>query len=170
MIQVLRLGHRIPRDERISTHCALVSRVFGANGLYYSGMKDKGLEESVSKVIKNFGGNFFVKHTPSSLNLIKKKKKQGFFIIHLTMYGINFKKSIKNIKDKKKVLLIIGGKKVSPEFYKIADLNLAIGNQPHSEVSALAVFLYETCGIKNKFENAKIRITGSKKGKNIKRF
>ena len=31
MIIVLRIGHRIGRDKRITTHVALVARAFGAN-------------------------------------------------------------------------------------------------------------------------------------------
>ena len=37
MIVVLRLGHRIGRDARISTHCGLVARALGANKIIYSG-------------------------------------------------------------------------------------------------------------------------------------
>ena len=39
--------------------------------------------------------------------------------------------------------MIVGGAQVPPEFYQIADYNLSISNQPHSEVAALSVFLHE---------------------------
>ena len=34
MISILRLGHRISRDKRITTHVALVARAFGANNIF----------------------------------------------------------------------------------------------------------------------------------------
>ncbi len=58
------------------------------------------------------------------------------------MYGININDTIEKIKSSgKDKLIIIGGKKVPSGMYHLADYNMAIGNQPHSEVSALAVFL-----------------------------
>ena len=38
---------------------------------------------------------------------------------------------------------MIGGEKVPGEVYGLADYNIAVTNQPHSEVAALAVFLHE---------------------------
>ncbi len=35
-IGILRLFHHLPRDERISTHAALVARAFGATPIVYS--------------------------------------------------------------------------------------------------------------------------------------
>lgn len=39
------------------------------------------------------------------------------------------------------LLIILGGEKVPAEIYQKADFNISVGNQPHSEVAALAVFL-----------------------------
>jgi len=66
------------------------------------------------------------------------------------------------------VLVIIGGEKVPMEVYHAADHNLAIGNQPHSEVAALAIFLHEYFGGKEldrKFRDAKISLIPQKCGK-----
>ena len=46
-ISVLRLDHRLPRDERITTHVALVARAFGASEMIYTGQYDSGLEKSI---------------------------------------------------------------------------------------------------------------------------
>lgn len=157
-VEVLRLSHRLQRDPRISTHCSLVARTFGASKIYYAGDKDKSLELSVSKTVKNWGGKFSIEYTEKPLSLIKKKKKDGYKIIHLTMYG----------EDKKvkagKLLVIIGSEKVPMEYYKIADYNIAITNQPHSEVAALAVFL-DRLKLKTDFLKAKQKIIPSKSGK-----
>ena len=173
MIEVLRLGHRIPRDERISTHCALVGRAFGADGLWYSGMKDKGFENSVSGVVDDFGGEFFIEYVSDDLKFVKKKKEEGWFVVHLTMYGVGFEKKVGEVKkvidSGRDVVIVVGGEKVEPEFYEISDLNLAVGNQPHSEVGALAVFLYEVCGLKKKFDGARIVVEECERGKRVVR-
>ena len=162
-IEVLRLSHRLRRDPRISTHCALVARAFGSSKIYYSGEKDHALELSVNKVICNWGGNFSIEYTKNPLQLIKQKKKQGFTIVHLTMFG-----KFKDIKSNK-LLILIGSEKVPIEYYKISDYNIAITNQPHSEVSALAVFL-DNLKIKTNFNNAKQKIIPMKSGKKLVTF
>ena len=166
MIEVLRLNHRIARDKRISTHLALTSRALSVTKAYYSGQKDGSLEESVQKVVNRFGGPFEIIHTKEPLKLIKEKKKQNYIIIHLTVYGLPFTQVEKEIKDKN-MLIIVGGEKVEPEYYKVSDYNLSVGNQPHSELGALAVFLYKYSSIKTKFSDAKIEIEPCERGKKI---
>lgn len=146
MILVLRLGHRIPRDERITTHVGLVARAFGAEKIIYSGQKDGGMEESIGKIVEQWGGEFSVEYIKNGLKKVKEFKKQNYIIVHLTMYGIGVEEKIKEIKKKnnrKNLVVIVGGAQVPPEFYQIADYNLSISNQPHSEVAALSVFLHE---------------------------
>ena len=43
-VEILRLGHRISRDPRLSTHLALTARAFLASKLYYYGQHDSSLE------------------------------------------------------------------------------------------------------------------------------
>lgn len=169
MIEVLRLSHRIFRDKRISTHCALIARAAGAERLYYSGQFDSSLEESVKKVVEKFGGPFNIHYTKDAKSLIKEKRKEGYIIVHLTVYGIPFEKEASELKDKN-ILVVIGGEKVEPEYYQMADLNLSVSLQPHSEVSALGIFLYCLNGFKKKFKNAKIEVVPAKKGKLINKM
>jgi len=119
MIEVLRLGHRIARDKRISTHVGLVARAFGASKLYYSGQKDSSLENSVKKVVNDFGGNFEIEHVIGVSSFIKKKKKDGFKVVHLTVYG----EVLGDVKLSGDLLIIVGGEKVPPEIYELADYN-----------------------------------------------
>ena len=44
MIVVLRLGHRLKRDERLSTHVGLASRALGADKIIYSGVRTLKIE------------------------------------------------------------------------------------------------------------------------------
>jgi tRNA (cytidine56-2'-O)-methyltransferase len=145
-IEVLRLGHRLPRDERISTHVALVARAFGASSVVYSGQSDKGLEESVERICLNWGsktpsGPFSISYQKSFLSHIKKRKLEGFCVIHLTMYGMSLPEKLNEIKQSSKILIIVGSEQVPGEVYQLADFNISITNQPHSEVAALAITL-----------------------------
>ncbi len=136
-IHVLRLSHRLPRDERISTHVALVARAFGASKMIYTGQKDQGLEDSLKRICTNWGGNFEVSFEKSHSRVISRYKEDGFDIIHLTMYGT----AVDEIKKPKKALIIVGSEHVPSDVYKMADQNISVSNQPHSEVAALAVAL-----------------------------
>jgi len=160
MIEVLRLGHRIYRDKRISTHVALVARAFGVDRLYYTGQKDKEMEESVLKVVNNFGGDFQIEHVKNIQSLVK-----GKIIVHLTMYGADFREYVDKVKGN--ILVIVGGEKVPPEIYEMADYNLGVTNQPHSEVAALGVFLDHLNKSKFRKFEGKVQVVPNLKGKKL---
>lgn len=61
-------------------------------------------------------------------------------VVHLTMYGEQMDDVIDSLKGKD-CLIVVGAEKVPGDVYELSDHNVAIGNQPHSEVAALAVFL-----------------------------
>lgn len=165
MITVLRIGHRIDRDKRITTHVALVARAFGADQIFVDTL-DKKLEESILRTCNRFGGNFKIK---TGINPKKTLKEWQGKIVHLTMYGEKLEKSIKKIDEKSDLLIVIGAEKVPAYVYDISDNNISIGNQPHSEVAALAIFLdrYTNAKWLNKKFNGKIQIQPSNKGKKV---
>ena len=169
MITVLRLGHRLPRDERISTHICLVARTFGADEVVVSGEKDDGLIKSVKDVIDRWGGDLKISYEKNWRRFLKERKENGFKIVHLTMYGIPVDEKISQIKKEKNLVIVVGSEKVPSEVYQIADYNIAIGNQPHSEISALAIFLDRLFDGKelNREFNGKIKIIPQEKGKKI---
>jgi len=137
-VVVYRFGHRIARDKRITTHVALVARAFGAKGIIID-TKDEKIETTIKKVKEKFGNDFFIK---SGIRWQQFFKEWNGSIIHLTMYGEKIDKVIEKIKKENKIAVVVGSEKVPSEFYKIADYNVSIGNQPHSEVAALAIFLH----------------------------
>ena len=170
MIVVFRLGHRPFRDQRISTHCGLVSRAFGADKLIYSGEKDDKYENSVKKVADRFGGKFSIGYTGNWKKTISEYKRKKFTVVHLTVYGLEIQKQIRKIGKNKNVLLIIGGEKVPWEAYQLSDYNISVTSQPHSEVAALTIFLDRYFGgrqLKKNFSKAKIRIIPQEKGKKV---
>ncbi|MBS3150006.1 tRNA (cytidine(56)-2'-O)-methyltransferase [Candidatus Woesearchaeota archaeon] len=165
-VSVLKIGHRIHRDYRLDTHLALAARAFLADNLYYSGQKDSKFEESIKKVVKKFGGNFSIKYIENYRSFIKSFNG---IKVHLTVYGENFEDLIDKIKDKN-LLIIVGGEKVPGEVYSLVDYNLSVINQPHSEVSALALVLdryFKDKNIKDKFKDYEVIIMPNKKGKTI---
>ncbi|MFB5615483.1 MAG: tRNA (cytidine(56)-2'-O)-methyltransferase, partial [Candidatus Nitrosomaritimum yanchengensis] len=102
--------------------------------------------------------------------IIKMKKEENFKIIHLTMYGENINEIQSEITKEKNLLVVVGAEKVPREIYEYADYNVAIGSQPHSEISGLAILLdrIQKGNQFNKFfSNAKRRIIPTKKGKNV---
>ncbi|MCX6814039.1 MAG: tRNA (cytidine(56)-2'-O)-methyltransferase [Candidatus Aenigmarchaeota archaeon] len=167
MICVLRLGHRIERDKRLSTHCGLVARAFGAQKLVYTGQKDSGLEESINSVTNGWGGPFQIEHSESARKLIKDWKGKS---IHLTVYGIPVQEKIRTLRKVRNLLIVIGGEKVPPEVYQDCDWNISISQQPHSEVGALAVFLHEYFRgreLEKKFRKAQKRVVPQERGKKV---
>lgn len=171
-VTILRLSHRLVRDKRMSTHLALTARAFGADEFFYSGEHDSSVEESVNKVCEDWGGDFHIKYLDNALKFIRSWKRNGK-VIHLTMYGLELEERINELLSQKdeNMLLVVGGSKVPGSIYELADYNVAIGHQPHSEVAALAVFLDNLTkgkGRKKKFENAHIEIIPTERGKQTK--
>ena len=177
-IEVLRLSHRLPRDERISTHVALVARAFGASSVYYTGQKDSGFEFSVSRLADQWGrktvsgSGFSVSYEKSAASFIKKRKRDNFAIVHLTMYGIPINKKLDAMRLQNKVLIVVGSEQVPREIYELADFNISVTSQPHSEVAALAIALDRLMGGKelegDGFDfQGKVRIEPSEKGKKV---
>ncbi len=136
-VEVLRLGHRPDRDKRITTHVALVSRAFGASGIYVD-TKDPKLEQTISRVNGQFGGDFIIRTGTSPRSVMNHFRGT---IVHLTMYGEEVDSVIKDIPEGEDLLIIIGSEKVPREVFDLAHFNVSVSNQPHSEVSALAIFL-----------------------------
>jgi tRNA (cytidine56-2'-O)-methyltransferase len=165
MITILRIGHRLQRDKRITTHCALVARAFGADKILIDTL-DKKIEETVLSTCKRFGGNFEIKTGVKSKKIIEEWKGT---IVHLTMYGEKLEKVVKKIDAKKDILIIVGAEKVPRYIYELAGFNISVGNQPHSEVAALAIFLDRVTNgkwIDKKF-NGKLEIMPCDRGKKV---
>lgn len=170
MIKILRLGHRLGRDDRISTHCGLVARALGADEIIYTGELGKEMLESIKQISQRWGGGFSVSFEASHKKVIEKYKKKKFFVVHLSMYGLPIQDNIVKIRKKKNILVVVGGEKVPGEVYALADKNIAVTNQPHSEVGALAVFLHEYFQGKElgkRFNRPKIRIIPQERGKKV---
>lgn len=172
-IYVLRLGHRRERDKRVTTHCGLVARAFGASGILLSGEKDEKVEESIRRVVKIWGGPFDVLYESDWKKVIKEWKSNGGVVVHLTMYGIPIKDLEQKLRcelESKDILVVIGAEKVPRDVYEEANYNVSITNQPHSEVAALAIFLdriFQGKELEKEFLGWKQKVIPQERGKKI---
>lgn len=165
MIEVVRIGQRLVRDDRVTTHVALVARAFGAKRIFMTEVNPD-IKDTLNKVNETWGGNFEIIFIENWRQLIKQKKKH-FKIIHLTMYGELIDDIQSTLQTQKNILVVVGAEKVPKDIYEMADWNVAILNQPHSEISALAILLDHINTQKTQFTNAKRKIIPTKKGKNV---
>ncbi len=136
MITILRLGHRPARDKRVTTHVALTARAFGANRILVS-TRDPALERTVREVVRRFGGTFEIETGTAWRAALRSWRGPK---VHLTMYGLPLEEVLPKI-PREDLLVVVGAEKVPSEVFRLVDWNVAVGNQPHSEVAALAVFL-----------------------------
>ncbi|MCW4008643.1 MAG: tRNA (cytidine(56)-2'-O)-methyltransferase [Candidatus Bathyarchaeota archaeon] len=172
-IVVLRWGHRPQRDARLTTHVALTARALGASGFLLSDIVDEKIKVTIEKVTRNWGGKFFFEMGTPWKKAVSSWKAKGGIVVHLTVYGENIQTSdvlerIRNLR--KPIMVLVGSQKVPKEFYskEISDFNVAIGNQPHSECAALAVFLdrfFEGTELAKDFTKANITVIPQKRGK-----
>lgn len=173
-IVILRLGHRPERDARVTAHVGLTSRALGAAGMLLTS-DDKSVAESIERVDKSWGGGFWVRIGVGYRSEIRKWKESGGIVVHMTMYGINMPDCIEQIRDEfktKGVMVVVGAEKVPGDVYQLADYNIAVGNQPHSEIAALALFLdwlQQGREFGKTFSDGELRIIPCEHGKNVER-
>ncbi len=166
VIEVLRLGHRRKRDERLTTHVCLIARAMGVDRVWVT-EEDAELEKTIRSVVERFGGNFEIKTGVGWKTVMRNFKGTR---VHLTMYGLPLKEALTKI-PKGDVLVIVGSEKVPGEVYRMADFNIAVGSQPHSEAGALAVFLDRFTGGSwedKKFDGGQMEVIPTAHGKGVR--
>ncbi len=168
-IRVLRVGQRFVRDDRTFTHLCLVSRALGAEAIYLEDAEND-LEKTVDDVNRTWGGEFKVILGSPWRKVLREAKADGWVGVHLTMYGIPLQDAAAQLREAQKILFVVGGPKVPGEVYRMADLNVSVTSQPHSEIAALAIALHEAQGgeeLKRTFHKSKLRILPSPRGKRV---
>ena len=83
-VEVLRIGQRVIRDDRVTTHVALVARAFGASKIYMNEV-DPEIENTIKRMNKTWGGEFKVEFFEDWKKVLSTKIKE-YKIVHLTMY------------------------------------------------------------------------------------
>ena len=169
-IEVLRLGHRPERDKRVTTHVCLTARALGAKAIRIA-EADPALVKGVNSVASRFGGSFRVEDATGWKGPVQAWKKAGGQVVHLTMYGLPLSDSVPRIlADGRDALVVLGAEKVPGDLYQLADENVAVGNQPHSEVAALALLLDRLRGgawERDEFPGARLKVVPTAHGKRV---
>ncbi|MEK6958117.1 MAG: tRNA (cytidine(56)-2'-O)-methyltransferase [archaeon] len=171
-VVVLRYGHRHVRDYRVTSHCCLVARAFGARKIEIVGDKDENIEKTLNEMNAHWGKGAEIEFVDSWRKRMEHYHSKGFTSVHLTMYGIPVEKAEKELRKKEKLLVIIGSQKVEKEVYEKAHYNISVTLQPHSEIAALAVFLdrvLEGKELATVFPEAKINVVPNERGKSVKK-
>ncbi len=165
-VVVLRIGHRPQRDPRLTTHLALASRALGAERLWVH-PGDPELEERLRSVAREWGGRFAVEAVTDWRRAIRN---WNGLVVHLTMYGEPFERALASLPPDVPILLVVGGAKVPADLYRLADRNVAVGSQPHSEVAAAALALdrLTTPPDAREFSGARRRIVPQAAGKRVR--
>jgi tRNA (cytidine56-2'-O)-methyltransferase len=168
-VTVLRLGHRPGRDERITTHVGLTARALGADSVVFAGAAGS-RADTVVDITDRFGGPFEVETTDEPKRLIREFDGT---VVHLTMYGEpiqTVEDEIRAAHESEPVLAVVGAEKVPFEVYERADWNVAVTNQPHSEIASLAVFLdrlFEGAELDREWEDAEQVVVPMETGKRV---
>lgn len=169
-IEVLRLGHRPERDKRVTTHVCLTARALGAKAVRIA-EGDASLVKGVRSVAERFGGAFAIQDGTGWKGPVKQWKESGGQVVHLTMYGRPLSEAVPRVLARgTKVLVVVGAEKVPGDLYGLADENVAVGNQPHSEVAALALVLdrlRQGAWEADEFPGAKLKVVPTAHGKRV---
>lgn len=137
---VVRLGHRPGRDDRMTTHVGLTARALGADRIVLPDAAGHAHDTAVD-ITDRFGGPFAVEAVEAPERLVNE---WDGLVAHLTMYGEPVEDVIGAIRTARAdtpLLVVVGAGKVASDVYEAANWNVAVTNQPHSEVAALAIFL-----------------------------
>ena len=145
--------------------------------LRHSGLVDTYLEEAEAELIdqvrdvnESWGGRFEVTVGTPWRSVVGEARKDGRKVVHLTMYGLPLLERVGELRRFTKFLVVVGGPKVPGEMYHMADYNISVTNQPHSEVAALAIALHEIQGgeeLKRDFGKSKLRVLPKERGKQV---
>ena len=86
------------------------------------------------------------------------------------MYGERVDEALPHIPKDEDIMIIVGAEKVPIEVYERADFNVSVGNQPHSEIAALAIFLdrfTEGKALYSDRDGGEIRVIPTVRGKRV---
>ncbi|WP_254543799.1 tRNA (cytidine(56)-2'-O)-methyltransferase [Halomarina pelagica] len=168
-VAVLRLGHRPGRDNRMTTHVGLTARALGADRVVLTGNATQS-RETIEDITARFGGPFVVEQTEEPKRVVSEFPGS---VVHLTMYGLPVQDVAADIRADHRagpLLVVVGAEKVPFDVYERADWNVAVTNQPHSEVAGLAVFLdrlFEGRELEREWTDATHRVIPKATGKRV---
>ena len=105
-IEILRIGQRVIRDDRVTTHVALVARAFGASKIYMN-EGDPEIENTIKRMNETWGGDFEVEFFEDWKKVLNSKIHE-YKVVHLTMYGEKIDEVAKEIGKNQNILIVVG--------------------------------------------------------------
>jgi tRNA (cytidine56-2'-O)-methyltransferase len=153
----------------MTTHVGLTARALGADRVVLPAVAGHA-RDTVADITDRFGGPFTVSSTEASEQIIRGWTGN---VAHLTMYGEPVEDTIDRIRPDQgetPLLVVVGAGKVAFDIYEQADWNVAVTNQPHSEVAALAVFLdrlFQGRELDREWRNAERTVVPRRAGKQV---
>src|ERR1700757_1575143 len=106
-VVILRIGHRVFRDSRVTTHVCLTARALGADGVVIADQEDKVVESTIRDVTDRFGGPFEIQSGRPWKHVIRDWRVAGGRVVHLTAYGLPLPKVLPEIQSKDEDVLIV---------------------------------------------------------------
>lgn len=153
----------------MTTHVGLTARAIGARRVVLPSHANEAIE-TVRDVTDRFGGPFAVEGVGNPRRWLFDSEAP---IAHLTMYGRPVTETITEVESSvrgRRLNVVVGGGKVTGNVFDRATWNVAVTNQPHSEVGALAVFLdrlLDGAGVDRDWRGAERVVIPSESGKRI---
>jgi tRNA (cytidine56-2'-O)-methyltransferase len=153
----------------MTTHVGLTARALGADRVILPDNAGQA-SETVADITDRFGGPFEVERTAE---LDARIREWPGTVVHLTMYGERVQDVASDVRAahrEEPLLIVVGGEKVPFEVYEAADWNVAVTNQPHSEVAGLAVLLdrlFEGRELEREWVDAERRVLPQACGKRV---
>jgi len=153
----------------MTTHVGLTARALGADRVIFPENATDAVE-TARDITDRFGGPFGVETAESTRAVVRDWDGA---VAHLTMYGERVQDVEAEVRAAHRddpLLVVVGAEKVPFEVYDSADWNVAVTNQPHSEVAGLAVFLdrlFEGRELDREWADADRRVVPEETGKRV---
>lgn len=160
MITVLIIGAGSLENEK---DIALASRAFGASSVIFTSRKNNKLVNYFKSVNRQWGGRFEIRFERDWERVLEEKKR--YEKIYLTKSGAPIGKMMYRIRTYKNILLIATLAENLKKLDGMIDYNVSVTTQPHSSVSAIAVFLHMFFSGRElavRFNNARSKIVQEK--------
>lgn len=160
MITVLIIGGGSLENEK---DIGLASRAFGASSVIFTSRKKSKLVNYFRSISSKWGGKFEVRYEKDWERVIAEKR--GYEKVYLTNSGAPIAKMMYRIRTYKNILLIATLSENMKSLEGKVDYKVSVTTQPHSSVSAIAVFLhvfYSGRELAIRFNNAKYKVVQDK--------
>ncbi len=160
MITVLIIGEGSLENQK---DIGLASRAFGASSVIFTSRKSTRLIRYFKSISNKWGGKFEVRFEKDWDKVIAEKR--GYEKVYLTNYGAPISKMMYRIRTYKNILLIATLSEGMKKLGDMVDYKVSVTTQPHSSVSAIAVFLHVFFSGRElaiRFNNAKYKVIQEK--------